>query len=145
MKSPMRMAAFLSLLAPAVWAAAPLPTVTVYKSPSCGCCGKWVEHMKASGFPMVTIDTENVAAHKARLGVPVAMGSCHTAEVGGYLVEGHVPAADVKRLLAEKPRAKGLVSPGMPQSAPGMDIAGKVPYEILLVAKDGTTTTYARH
>ena len=145
MKSPVRIAAFLSLLAPAVWAAAPLPTVTVYKNPSCGCCGKWVEHMKASGFPMVTIDTENVAAHKARLGVPVAMGSCHTAEVGGYLVEGHVPAADVKRLLAEKPRAKGLVSPGMPQSAPGMDIAGKVPYEILLVAKDGTTATYARH
>ena len=145
MESPVRIAAFLSLLAPAVWAAAPLPTVTVYKSPSCGCCGKWVEHMKASGFPMVTIDTENVAAHKARLGVPVAMGSCHTAEVGGYLVEGHVPAADVKRLLAEKPRATGLVSPGMPQSAPGMDIAGKVAYEILLVAKDGTTTTYARH
>ena len=145
MKSPVRIAAFLSLLAPAVWAAAPLPTVTVYKNPSCGCCGKWVEHMKASGFPMVTIDTENVAAHKARLGVPVAMGSCHTAEVGGYLVEGHVPAADVQRLLAEKPRAKGLVSPGMPQSAPGMDIAGKVPYEILLVAKDGTTATYARH
>ena len=86
MKSPMRMAAFLSLLAPAVWAAAPLPTVTVYKSPSCGCCGKWVEHMKASGFPMVTIDTENVAAHKARLGVPEAMGSCHTAEVGCSLL-----------------------------------------------------------
>ena len=145
MKSVIRIAVVLSLLAPMAWAATPLPTVTVYKSPSCGCCGKWVEHMKANGFPVVTHETEDVAAHKARLGVPAAMGSCHTAEVGGYLVEGHVPASDVKRLLTEKPRAKGLVSPGMPQSAPGMDIAGKVPYEILLVAKNGTTTIYASH
>jgi len=145
MKSSIRIAVLLSLLAPIAWAAAPLPTVTVYKSPSCGCCGKWVEHMKASGFPVVIHHTENVAAHKARLGVPPAMGSCHTAEVGGYLVEGHVPAADVKRLLAEKPRARGLVSPGMPASAPGMDDARKIPYEILLVGKDGRTATYARH
>lgn len=145
MKSTIRIALVLSLLAPMAWAAAPLPTVTVYKSPSCGCCGKWVEHMKANGFPVVTHETENVAVHKVRLGVPEAMGSCHTAEVGGYLVEGHVPAADVKRLLAEKPRARGLVSPGMPASAPGMDAARKIPYEILLVGKDGRTTTYARH
>ena len=145
MNSVVRIALVLSLLAPMAWAATALPTVTVYKSPSCGCCGKWVEYMKANGFPVTTIDTENVAAHKARLGVPVAMGRCHSAEVGGYRVEAHVPAADVKRLLAEKPRAKGLVSPGMPQSAPGMDIAGKVPYEILLVAKNGTTTIYASH
>jgi hypothetical protein len=145
MKSFIRIAVVLSLLSPVAWAAAPLPTVTVYKSPSCGCCGKWVEHMKASGFPVVTHDTENLAAHKTRLGVPLAMGSCHTAEVGGYLVEGHVPAADVKRLLAEKPGARGLVSPGMPASAPGMDAASKIPYEILLVGKDGRVATYARH
>ena len=145
MKSPIQIAVFLLLLAPLAWAVPPLPTVTVYKSPSCGCCGKWVEHMKAHGFPVVTHETENVAPHKARLGVPEAMGSCHTAEVGGYLIEGHVPAADVKRLLAEKPRARGLVSPGMPASAPGMDDARKIPYEILLVGKDGKATTYARH
>ena len=145
MKFSIRLTVFLWLLAPLAWAAAPLPTVTVYKSPSCGCCGKWVEHMKANGFPVVIRDTENVAAHKARLGVPPAMGSCHTAEVGGYLVEGHVPAADVKRLLAEKPRAKGLVSPGMPLSAPGMDDPRKIPFEILLVGKDGGTASYARH
>jgi len=145
MKSSVRIAVFLSLLAPVAWAAPALPTVTVYKSPSCGCCGKWVEHMKANGFPVVTHETEDVAAHKARLGVPAAMGSCHTAEVGGYLVEGHVPAADVKRLLAEKPRARGLVSPGMPASAPGMDDTRRIPYEILLVGKDGKTATYARH
>ena len=145
MKSSIQIAVFLSLLAPLAWAAGPLPAVTVYKSPSCGCCGKWVEHMKASGFAVTTIDTENVAAHKARLGVPAAMGSCHTAEVGGYLVEGHVPADDVKRLLAEKPRARGLVSPGMPASAPGMDDARKIPYEILLVGNDGRAATYVRH
>ncbi|MBU0751350.1 MAG: DUF411 domain-containing protein [Gammaproteobacteria bacterium] len=144
MKPAIRIAAFLSLLAPAAWAAAQ-PTIQVYKSPTCGCCGKWVEHMKASGFDVVTHDTNDVAAHKARLGVPLAMGSCHTAEVGGYLVEGHVPAADVKRLLAEKPRARGLVSPGMPQSAPGMDDPRRLPYEVHLVRADGITTTYARH
>lgn len=145
MKPAIRMAVFLSLFAPAAWAAGPLPTVTVYKSPSCGCCGKWVDHMKASGFRVVSHDTENVAEHKARLGVPPALGSCHTAEVGGYMIEGHVPAADVKRLLAEKPKAKGLVSPGMPASAPGMDDPRKIPYEILLVRKDGSTSSYARH
>jgi hypothetical protein len=101
--------------------------------------------MKVSGFPVVTHDTESLTAHKVRLGVPVAMGSCHTAEVGGYLVEGHVPAADVKRLLAEKPRARGLVSPGMPASAPGMDATSKIPYEILLVGNDGRAASYAHH
>lgn len=145
MKPAIRAAAFLSLLAPAVWASDSLPTVDVYKSPTCGCCGKWVEHMKANGFKVVTHETNDVTPHKQRLGVPLAMGSCHTAEVGGYLVEGHVPVADVKRLLAEKPRARGLVSPGMPQSAPGMDNPKRIPYEVLLVRADGSTATYARH
>ena len=145
MKSSIRIAVLLSLLAPIAWAAAPLPTVTVYKSASCGCCGKWVAHMKANGFPVVTHDTDDVASHKARLGVPLTMGSCHTAEVGGHLVEGHVPAADIKGLLTEKPRAKGLVLPGMPQSAPGMDSARKIPYDVLLVGSDGRTSIYVRH
>ncbi|MDK9714771.1 MAG: DUF411 domain-containing protein [Sulfuritalea sp.] len=145
MKSAIRTAVLLALFSPAVWAAGALPTVEVYKSPTCGCCGKWVDHMKANGFKVVTHEMNDVTPHKQRLGVPVGMGSCHTAEVGGYLVEGHVPAEDVKRLLAEKPQAKGLVSPGMPQSAPGMDLPGKVPYEVLLVRADGSTATYARH
>jgi hypothetical protein len=145
MKSSIRTALILVMFASASWAAAPLPTVTVYKRPSCGCCGKWVEHMKANGFPVVTHETNDITPHKQRLGVPTAMGSCHTAEVNGYLVEGHVPAADVKRLLAEKPNAKGLVSPGMPQSAPGMDDLRKIPYDILLVGNDGRISTYARH
>lgn len=145
MKASIRLAILLGMLAMPTWAAPPLPTVTVYKSPSCGCCGKWVDHMRASGFPVVTHDTENVERHKERLGVPPAMGSCHTAEVGGYMVEGHVPAEDIKRLLKEKPRARGLVSPGMPQSAPGMDDPRKIPYEILLVGKDGKASRYAQH
>lgn len=145
MKLAIRTAALLALLAPAVWAADALPTVEVYKSPTCGCCGKWVEHMKANGFQVVTHEVNDVTPHKQRLGVPVGMGSCHTAEVGGYLIEGHVPAADVKRLLKEKPKAKGLVSPGMPQSAPGMDMPGKQPYEIFLVRQDGSTTSFAKH
>ena len=145
MKSSIRTALILVMFASASWAAAPLPTVTVYKSPSCGCCGKWVEHMKANGFPVVTHETNDITPHKQRLGVPTAMGSCHTGEVNGYLVEGHVPAADVKRLLAEKPNAKGLVSPGMPQSAPGMDDLRKIPYDVLLVGNDGRISTYAHH
>ena len=145
MKTTLRTAILLAMLSPAAWAADALPIVTVYKTPTCGCCSKWVDHMKANGFRVVTQDMNDVTPHKQRLGLPVGMGSCHTAEVGGYLVEGHVPATDVKRLLAEKPKAKGLVSPGMPQSAPGMDMPGKAPYEIFLVRTDGTTASYARH
>jgi hypothetical protein len=145
MKSAIRTAVLLALLSPAAWAADVLPTVKVYKTPTCGCCSKWVDHMKASGFKVVTQDMNDITPHKLQLGVPVGMGSCHTAEVGGYLVEGHVPADDVKRLLAERPKAKGLVSPGMPQSAPGMDMPGKQPYEIFLVRQDGSTSSFARH
>ncbi|MFA6311910.1 MAG: DUF411 domain-containing protein [Sterolibacterium sp.] len=145
MKLQIRLVVFLSLFAPGAWAAAPLPTVQVYKSPTCGCCGKWIGHLKASGFDVVTHDTNNVTDHKTRLGVPTTLESCHTAEVGGYVIEGHVPAGDVRRLLAERPRARGLVSPGMPPSAPGMDGKSPTPYDILLVKNDGTTNIYAHH
>lgn len=145
MKSTLVTAALLALLVPAAQAADALPTLTVYKTPTCGCCNKWVDHMKANGFKVVTHEMDDVGVHKQRLGVPFGMGSCHTAEIAGYLIEGHVPASDVKRLLTEKPKARGLVSPGMPQSAPGMDMPGKIPYEIHLVGRDGRTTTYARH
>jgi hypothetical protein len=101
--------------------------------------------MKASGFEVIGHETNNVAAHKARLGVPVAMGSCHTAELAGYLLEGHVPANEVKRLLAEKPRARGLAVPGMPASSPGMDDPRKIPYAVVLIKNDGATSTYARY
>jgi len=97
-----------------------LPKIVVTKDPNCGCCGGWVDHMKAAGFPVEVVTTPQVNRVKARLGVPDALASCHTAEVGGYVVEGHVPADAVKRLLADKPQAKGLAVPGMPVGSPGM-------------------------
>ena len=127
-------------------AASEAPIVDVYKSPSCGCCGKWVEHMRANGFTVRSHDTNDVVQQKYRLGVPYGYGSCHTAEVNGYLVEGHVPAKDVERLLKEKPKARGLVVPAMPMGSPGMEQANrKDHYDVLLVNLDGTTRTYSRY
>lgn len=145
MKSRFRTAVFLSMLSPVVWAAPSLPAMHVYKSPTCSCCEKWIAHMKSDGFKVITHEIGNVVVHKTRLGVPLALGSCHTAELGGYFVEGHVPAGDVRKLLAERPDARGLDVPGMPASSPGMSDTRKEPYEVLLVKKDGTTTTFARH
>ncbi|MBX3694117.1 MAG: CopG family transcriptional regulator [Steroidobacteraceae bacterium] len=103
--------------------------------------------MKEAGFPVEVRDVDNLDAIKGRVGVPYAKGSCHTAEVAGYFVEGHVPAADVKRLLAERPAAKGLTVPGMPAGSPGMEVPdGTVqPYDVELVAEDGTTSVFSRH
>lgn len=124
-----------------------LPSVTVYKSASCGCCRLWVQHLVRAGFPVQVKNVGNLNPVKQRAGIPVGLGSCHTAEVGGYFVEGHVPAQDIKRLLREHPRAKGLVVPGMPAGSPGMEVpSGQVrPYEVLLVADDGKTSSFARH
>lgn len=134
------------LLAAAFSAAAQtFPTVEMYKNPYCGCCGQWAEHMRKNGFQVVAHDVEDITAKRASLGMPASLGSCHTAKVGGYLLEGHVPAADVRRLLKEKPRALGLAVPGMPAGSPGMDVPNSPPYETLLVAKDGGTTVFARH
>ncbi|WP_200889956.1 DUF411 domain-containing protein [Lysobacter sp. A03] len=124
-----------------------LPLMVVSKSASCGCCHLWVEHMQKAGFEVEVVNTEELNPIKQRVGVPYGKGSCHTAEVGGYFVEGHVPAADIKRLLAERPDAKGLVVPGMPAGSPGMELPdGRVqPYVVELVANDGTTSEFARH
>jgi len=126
---------------------AALPLAIVHKSPTCGCCGLWVEHLKKAGFRVEMRDTDNLNPLKERLGVPSGKGSCHTAEIDGYFVEGHVPAEDIKRLLAEKPTAKGLVLPGMPLGSPGMEVpSGEVrPYTVELVRHDGTTVAYAGH
>ena len=122
-----------------------LPTVTVYKSPSCGCCAAWADHLRENGFPVETVETADVQAVKAEYGVPPALQSCHTAVVDGYVVEGHVPAADVKRLLAERPEAGGLAVPGMPVGSPGMEQGDTVePYDVLLI-DDGQTSVFARH
>jgi hypothetical protein len=123
------------------------PRVVVYKSESCGCCKLWVQHLEQAGFSTEVHDVGNLGPIKERVGVPAGKGSCHTAEVGGYFLEGHVPAQDVKRLLREKPAAKGLTVPGMPLGSPGMEVpSGQVDaYEVLLVAKDGSTSVFARH
>jgi len=132
--------------AQSVWAAPDSLIVDVYKSPTCGCCSKWVEHLKANGFTVRSHDTNDVVTHKARLGVPAGYGSCHTAQVGGYLVEGHVPAKDIKRLLKKKPRARGLVVPAMPMGSPGMETDGrKDAYDVFLVDRDGSTKTYTHY
>lgn len=126
---------------------AALPLLVVTKTPTCGCCHLWVEHMQKAGFKVEVHDVDDMTPVKERVGVPYGKGSCHTAEVGGYFIEGHVPAEDVKRLLAEKPNAKGLTVPGMPMGSPGMETPdGRVqPYAVELVAKDGSTSPFAHH
>lgn len=124
-----------------------LERMVVHKSEFCGCCRLWVEHMRDAGFQVEVRNVDNLNPIKQQVGVPLAKGSCHTAQVGNYFIEGHVPAADVKRLLAEKPDAKGLVVPGMPLGSPGMEVPdGTVhPYTVELVGRDGTTTPFAQH
>jgi Cu/Ag efflux protein CusF len=123
-------------------------TVQVWKDPNCGCCHLWVEHLQASGFKVEVRDVGNTAARK-RLGMPENLGSCHTASVGGYVIEGHVPAADIQRLLKERPVALGLSVPGMPIGSPGMDgpeyKGRKDAYDVLLVQKDGTAKSFQRY
>ena len=119
--------------------------IKVWKDPACGCCGDWIAHLQQSGFQVEVINTGNAAARK-RLGVPEKLGSCHTAQIEGYAIEGHVPASEIRRLLKERPRAVGLTVPGMPVGSPGMDGPAyggrKDPYDVLLIGLDGTTRTY---
>lgn len=124
------------------FAAEALPKITVTKDPNCGCCGGWVDHVRAAGFPVDVIESADVNRLKVRLGVPQALASCHTAEVGGYVLEGHVPAGAIKRLLAEKPQAKGLAVAGMPVGSPGMEVEGAEPdtYEVVLFGPAGQRT-----
>lgn len=124
---------------------AALPPMRVYKSPSCGCCTEWVKHLRADGFSVAIEDTGNRAA-RARLGIPSALGSCHTAEIGGYAIEGHVPAADIRRLLAARPKARGLAVPAMPIGSPGMEQGDeREAYDVLLVQADGSTKVFASY
>lgn len=111
--------------------------VTVHKDPSCGCCTGWVQHLQKNGFIAKVIETPRIDAVKTRLGVPVDLASCHTAEVAGYVIEGHVPATAVKRLLAEKPAAKGLAVPGMPIGSPGMEGGTPETYDVVLFGSSG--------
>ncbi len=117
--------------------AAALPEVVVHRDPSCGCCGAWAEHLRRTGFPVKIVETPNLNAIKERLGVPADLISCHTAEVAGYVVEGHVPAGAIQRLLAEKPLARGLAVPGMPSGSPGMEGAAPETYEVMVFGQQG--------
>jgi len=119
-------------------------TIEVWKDPGCGCCTKWVDHLKAAGFKVRTHEVNNVNEARAWNGVPQALGSCHTARVGGYALEGHVPAADIKRLLRERPKASGLAVPGMPLGSPGMEADRTQPYDVMLFTADGRARVY-RH
>lgn len=144
--------AFLLLTTTGLLAAcAPKPasakTVTVYKDPTCGCCSGWVAHLRKAGFTTTIVETADRTALQARLGLPPEAGSCHTAVVGPYLVEGHVPAADIERLLRERPDARGLAVPAMPIGSPGMESpdGAREPYDVLLIKRDGAMSVFTHH
>ena len=124
-----------------------LPLMTIYKSETCLCCEKWVDHVKAAGFQTMVHDRDPIDPLKDELAIPPHVRSCHTAQVGGYLIEGHVPAADIKRMLREKPKLMGLAVPGMPVGTPGMDQPGvpAEPYHVVAFQKAGTTSVYAKY
>lgn len=120
--------------------------VHVFKGRSCACCGAWVRHMRAAGFEVKVTDVDDTAAERKRLGMPGQFGSCHTAMVDGYVLEGHVPAAEVKRLLASGTKAVGLAVPGMPAGSPGMEAgARRDPYDVLLVDASGQSSVFAAY
>ncbi|MEW8205599.1 MAG: DUF411 domain-containing protein, partial [Candidatus Thiodiazotropha taylori] len=119
--------------------------VVVYKSPTCGCCKEWVSHLRKNGYKVTVHDRRNMDPIKRKMSVPQRLQSCHTAQVGEYVIEGHVPAADIARLLREKPPVMGLTAPGMPMGSPGMEGPRKDPYEVLTFQSDGKTSVYSRH
>jgi hypothetical protein len=124
---------------------ASLPKITVYKTPTCGCCGNWVEHMRQAGFEVETHDMNDLSGMKADLGVQPKHQSCHTATVGDYVVEGHVPADLIKKMLEEKPEIAGLAVPGMPRGSPGMEMPDgtKDDYDVIAFTADGSSSVYA--
>ncbi|MFV1974012.1 MAG: DUF411 domain-containing protein [Thiohalobacterales bacterium] len=122
-----------------------LEPITVYKSPTCGCCTKWVSHLQENGFEVEPINRQNMNEVKTEAGIPRKLASCHTAMVGGYVIEGHVPAADIKRLLKERPEVAGLTVPGMPMGSPGMEGHRKDNYKVLTFTRTGDTTVFSRH
>jgi hypothetical protein len=126
-------------------AAKAAPAITVYKSPSCGCCAKWVDHLRGAGFAVKTNDTEDVDAIKRQVGVPDALASCHTGLVSGYVVEGHVPAGVIQRLLRERPSVAGIAVPGMPTGSPGMEspVGRKDAYDVVAFDRKGKTRVFA--
>jgi hypothetical protein len=120
--------------------------ITVFRSPNCGCCGLWMEHLEAAGFQVKDNVTENLESVKQQYDIPENLATCHTAIVAGYVIEGHVPVEDIQRLLAQKPAVAGLAVPGMPIGSPGMESGGYVePYTVFSFTEDGSTATFAEH
>ena len=154
-KSPVRLLAFATTVATLVLTTAAVrtaptndaakPTITVYKDPSCGCCRNWIEHLIKHGYRVDAKDTPNMAEVKRTLGVPDGITACHTAVVNGYLIEGHVPSADIDRLLATKPKIAGLAVPGMPMGSPGMEGPRTQHYQVLSFDKSGKTGVFASY
>ncbi|MDR2260654.1 MAG: DUF411 domain-containing protein [Azoarcus sp.] len=134
----------IAMLAPPLRADEP-PVVDVYKSASCACCGGWEKHLRAAGFTVRSHAVEDVSAMRAQLGMPQEHASCHTARIGKYLVEGHVPAADIHRLLDERPDAIGLAAPGMPSGSPGMEFGAPQDYDVLLITRNGESRVFQHH
>lgn len=131
---------------PLAVAAAETTRVEVWKNADCGCCKEWIKHLRAHGFEVSATDVSETAPLRARYGLPVRYGSCHTAKVGGYAIEGHVPAREIKRLLRERPIAIGLAVPGMPVGSPGMEQGSRIePYDVLLVSAAGSAAVYASY
>ncbi|EMP54787.1 metal-binding protein [Marinobacter santoriniensis NKSG1] len=122
------------------------PDIHVYKSPTCGCCEGWVDHLKDSGFNVEVTDTNNLNRIKADAGLTPALASCHTAFIGDYVIEGHVPARDIRRLIAESPQARGLSAPGMPVGSPGMEMGNrKDHYKIMLFNSAGQSRVFSEY
>lgn len=121
------------------------PTLVVYKTPTCGCCKGWVNAMEKSGFKVEVHDIDDLTATKHAAGVPDELQACHTARIGGYVVEGHVPAADIRRLLAERPDIAGIAAPGMPMGSPGMEGGSAEHYDVVTFGGSGRSTVYASH
>lgn len=119
--------------------------IMVYKSPTCGCCKKWVKHLESEGFYVKTKNIRNLQPIKNEHGVQRRFQSCHTAKIGGYFIEGHVPAADIKRLLSEKPDIKGLAVPGMPMGSPGMEGHRKDKYDVIAIDKNNKASVYSKY
>ncbi len=148
MKRALRVMTFVAMafvVASCTQTAAETLEVTVYKSATCGCCNDWIKHLKANGFAVKAHNVQNLDQIKRQNGVRPRLAACHTARVGGYVIEGHVPAQDIKRLLAEKPAVAGLAVPGMPAGSPGMEGPRKDPYNVYTFNKDGSSDVYVRH
>lgn len=146
----MKKRVFLKLLAVSTLAAqvpvfAAAPVIEVYKSASCGCCTEWVKHLEQNGFTVKARNVANPSDYREKFGIPNDLGSCHTGMVEGYALEGHVPAAEIKKLLAEKPKARGLAVPAMPMGSPGMEGPTKHPFDVLLVGADGKHSVYKHY